>query len=178
VEWRKQTVVKLIAREFPTGWFENWAKCQQLLSHIESLQDAKPATDESLKEWIWILTNSAWYTAIKGSYTAAHYSAVGAFAALERTLGQNDRLALISVNNIASVLQGQGKYDEAEKLSRRALEGYKKELGNQPYSTPTSVGNLAGVLRRQGKYDEAEKLNRPALEGREGAGCTASFYAD
>ncbi|KAF2193987.1 TPR-like protein, partial [Zopfia rhizophila CBS 207.26] len=60
-----------------------------------------------------------------------------------------------------------GKYDEAEKLNRRALEGREKELGEQHPSTLTSVSNLAGVLGYQGKYDEAEKLNRRALEGYE-----------
>jgi tetratricopeptide (TPR) repeat protein len=61
----------------------------------------------------------------------------------------------------------QEKYDEAEKLNRRALEESEKELGAQNPDTLTRVSNLASVLRCQGKYDEAEKLNRRALEWRE-----------
>jgi tetratricopeptide (TPR) repeat protein len=60
-----------------------------------------------------------------------------------------------------------GKYEEAEKLHRRALEGYEKELGVQHPDTLTNVSNLASVLRCQGRYSKAEKLNRRALEGRE-----------
>jgi hypothetical protein len=59
------------------------------------------------------------------------------------------------------------KYDEAEKLNRRALEENEKGLGAQHPDTLTSVSNLASVLRYQGRYDEAEMLNRRALEGRE-----------
>jgi hypothetical protein len=44
------------------------------------------------------------------------------------------------------VLQYQGKYKEAEKLNRRALEGMEKELGVSYLDTLTSVSNLASVL--------------------------------
>jgi hypothetical protein len=43
-------IVGLIAQVFPTGEFENWAKCELLFPHIEPLCDAEPRrTDESLK---------------------------------------------------------------------------------------------------------------------------------
>jgi tetratricopeptide (TPR) repeat protein len=74
---------------------------------------------------------------------------------------------LTSINNLALVLQAQGKYEEAEKLNRRALEGREKELGVHHLNTLTSINNLASVLQDQGKYEEAEKLNRRALEGYE-----------
>ncbi|KAF2190151.1 TPR-like protein [Zopfia rhizophila CBS 207.26] len=163
----KRKFIELMAREFPTGQFENWAKCQQLLPHIESLYNSEPATDESLKEWAQILTNAAWYMWMKGSYKTAQNIATKALTARESVLGQDNGLTLTSVAVLALVLQDQGKYDEAEKLNRRALEGYEKELGVQHPDTLTSVDNLALVLQDQGKYDEAEKLNRRALEGRE-----------
>ncbi|KAF2191901.1 hypothetical protein K469DRAFT_444419, partial [Zopfia rhizophila CBS 207.26] len=50
---------------------------------------------------------------------------------IEKILGYQHRSILRSVNTLAVVLQYQGKYDEAERLNRRALEGYKKELGEQ-----------------------------------------------
>ncbi|KAF2205150.1 TPR-like protein [Delitschia confertaspora ATCC 74209] len=72
-----------------------------------------------------------------------------------------------NMSSLAYVLQTQGKYKEAEKLNRRALEGYKKELGVQHPDTLTSMSNLAEMLLSQGKYKEAEKLSRQALEGYE-----------
>ncbi|KAK5082564.1 hypothetical protein LTR70_007670 [Exophiala xenobiotica] len=68
---------------------------------------------------------------------------------------------------LASVLQDQAKYGEAEELNRRALVGREKELGPNHPDTLTSVNNLAVVLQRQGKYDEAVEMHRRALTGRE-----------
>ncbi|KAM0702907.1 hypothetical protein Q7P35_010339 [Cladosporium inversicolor] len=84
-------------------------------------------------------------------------------------LGPTHPDTLTSVSNLGSVLQKQGKYEEAEKLFRQALKGYEKALGlTHPY-TLTSLSNLGLVLGSQGKYEVAEKLFRQALEGREKA---------
>ncbi|KAF2188819.1 hypothetical protein K469DRAFT_702535 [Zopfia rhizophila CBS 207.26] len=166
--WRwRQKFVELVAQEFPTGQFENWAKCQRLLPHIASLYDVEPTTDDCLKDWAQILSNAAWYMWMMGSYKAAQDVATKALRASERMLGKDNQITLISASILVLVLQAQGKYSEAEKLNRRALEGYEKELGVQHPGTLTSVSNLALVLGYQGKYSEAEKLNRRALEGSE-----------
>ncbi|PWW75743.1 TPR-like protein [Tuber magnatum] len=70
---------------------------------------------------------------------------------------------LTSVNNLAQVLQYQGKYDESEAMNQRALEGREKILGPDHPDTLTSVNNLALMLRYQGKYDESEAMNRPSV---------------
>ena len=71
------------------------------------------------------------------------------------------------MGNLALVLHDQGKYDDAEKMNRRALEGYEKVLEQDHPDTLMSVNNLALVLQDQGKYDEAEEMNQRALKGRE-----------
>jgi tetratricopeptide (TPR) repeat protein len=164
--WRRK-FLRLMAKEFPSGKFENWAKCQQLLPHVEPIFESEPADEESQREWAQVLTNAAWYVLMKGSYKAAHDVIEKAVLTRERTLGHDNVDTLTSVAMFALVLHFQGKYDEAEKMNRRALEGREKELGKQHPNTLASVGNLAGVLQYQGKYDEAEKMNRRALEGSE-----------
>ena len=62
-------------------------------------------------------------------------------------LGKEHPNTLTSVNNLALVLQYQGKYDEAEAMNRQALDGYEKVLGKEHPDTLTSVNNLALVLR-------------------------------
>jgi tetratricopeptide (TPR) repeat protein len=57
-----------------------------------------------------------------------------------------------------------GKYDEAEKMNRRALEGKERELGKEHRDTLMSVCALALVLQDLEKYDEAEEMNQRALE--------------
>jgi hypothetical protein len=70
-EWRRKFLV-LMAREFPAGQFKNWAKCQQLLPHVEPIFESEPADGELQREWAQVLTNAAWYMGMKGSYKAAH----------------------------------------------------------------------------------------------------------
>ncbi|KAJ6196460.1 LOW QUALITY PROTEIN: kinesin light chain [Bipolaris maydis] len=69
-----------------------------------------------------------------------------------RVLGSEHPDTLTSVSHL-----GQGKYEEAEAMHRRALEGYEKHP-----NTLTSVSHLG-----QGKYEEAEAMHRRALEGYE-----------
>jgi tetratricopeptide (TPR) repeat protein len=73
------------------------------------------------------------------------------------------------VNNLAWVLQQQGKYKAAEEINRRVLDGREKGLGPEHLDTLASLSNLAWVLQQQGNYEAAEEMNRQALDGREKA---------
>ncbi|RYN86677.1 hypothetical protein AA0119_g12662 [Alternaria tenuissima] len=163
----KGEFVELLAQDFPSGHYENWKQCEQLLPHVELLYEAEPASEQLLTAWAQVLTNAASYLWMKGNYQTAQVVVTKAVTARERVLGLDNDQTLTSVTMLALVLQDQGKYDEAEKLNRRALEGREKTLREHHPDTLTSVNNLALVLQDQGKYDEAEKLNRRALEGRE-----------
>src|ERR1700727_2561557 len=85
----------------------------------------------------------------------------------EEVLGKEHPETITSVSNLASVLQDQGKYQEAEVLYRQALEGREKMLGKEHPETLVSISKLALVLQNQGKYQEAEAMNRRALDRRE-----------
>jgi hypothetical protein len=58
-QW-EQRFITLMAQELPTGNYENWETCQQLLPHIEKLYNTQPAADDALKAWTQVLTNAAW----------------------------------------------------------------------------------------------------------------------
>jgi hypothetical protein len=73
------------------------------------------------------------------------------------------------MNDLATVLKDQGKYEAAEEMYRGAMGMIQKVLGMEHLSTMTSMGNLASVLSRQGKYNEAEGMSRRALAGSEKA---------
>lgn len=80
-------------------------------------------------------------------------------------LGEDHPLTLTSMNNLASVLREQGKYEESSKLSREVLRRREEADEKHPH-TFTSMSNLSRVLDEQGKHDEAESLSRQALRGR------------
>ncbi|KAH7068389.1 kinesin light chain 1 [Paraphoma chrysanthemicola] len=167
-QW-KQQFVELMAQELPNGDFENWAKCRQLLPHVEPLFDSEPAAEEALKAWAKVLTNAAWYLEEQGKYSTAQQIAARALTARETTLGLDSQETLDSVDILAWILIERGKYEEAEKLNRRALEGRERQLGQSHSKTLYSVNNLAVTLDCQGEFGEAETLHRRALEGREKA---------
>ena len=53
--------LEYLAQQFPTGEFENWARCQELLPHIDVAYNSVPVTSKSWEEWAQIFTNVEWY---------------------------------------------------------------------------------------------------------------------
>jgi tetratricopeptide (TPR) repeat protein len=69
----------------------------------------------------------------------------------------------VSLNNLASLHQAQGRYREAEPLYQKALRLHEKVLGSEHPTTLTILGNLAGLYKDQRRYGEAEPLYRKTL---------------
>jgi tetratricopeptide (TPR) repeat protein len=63
-----------------------------------------------------------------------------------------------SLNNLASLLQDLGKYEEAEPLYRRALVIREKSFGPDHPEVRASLNNLASLYRDQGKDDQSARL--------------------
>jgi tetratricopeptide (TPR) repeat protein len=57
------------------------------------------------------------------------------------------------------------RYDEAEKIYRRALKGYKKALSPEHILTLDMVYYLGHVYIDLVRYDEAKKMYQQALQG-------------
>jgi len=89
------------------------------------------------------------------------------FGEICEAVGAAHPSTLTSMNNLANVLDNQGKYEQAEEMHRQALRLKETVLGKEHPSTLTSMSNLASVLRNQGKYEEAEQMHRQTLELRE-----------
>lgn len=66
-------------------------------------------------------------------------------------LGKENPYTLTSMNNLALVLNGQGKYKEAEEVNRWTLELKEMVLGREHLDTLMSIHNLVTVLGRQGQ---------------------------
>ena len=85
-------------------------------------------------------------------------------AICQRVLGEEHPSTATSYNNVASNLNAQGRYEEAEPLYRKGLEISQRVLGEEHPSTATSYNNVASNLDDQGRYEEAEPLYRKGLE--------------
>jgi tetratricopeptide (TPR) repeat protein len=96
-----------------------------------------------------------------------------------KVLGEEHPDVAASLNNLAELLNAQGKYDDAEPLYRQSLAIDRKVsalmsgclfhrtscqvYGDEHPEVATNLNNLAALLAAQGKYDEAEPLYQQSL---------------
>jgi tetratricopeptide (TPR) repeat protein len=81
-----------------------------------------------------------------------------------RVLGAQNPGTLNTVSHLANIASNQGKYSEAEVLSRQSLEGQRRVLGLEHPDTLRSMDNLALVYLQEGNYPQAEALHSKTLE--------------
>ena len=80
------------------------------------------------------------------------------------TDGKDSSAYATQLNNLASVVNAQGRFEEAEGLFREALAIDRATIGERHPEYATHLNNLASVVREQGRLEEAEGLFREALE--------------
>ena len=82
-------------------------------------------------------------------------------------LGPEHPDTALSLNNLGSLLQAQGKLAEAQPYYARALAIQEKVLGPEHPNTASSLNNLGYLLQAQGKLAEAQPYYARALAIRE-----------
>ena len=159
--WSRE-FLRLIAREFPSADFETWAKCQQLLPHVESLYESELFNDESVKERGRVLNGAARYmhTAL-GKHDEAEQLHRRALEGRQKELGERHPHTLSSVYNLAHLHHQQKRYDAAYELYQRACDGYKRVLGPTHPTTRACSNDFARMVE--------EKAKTVALLAREGS---------
>ncbi len=120
---------------------------------------AAPAAADSRAQWE-VLNAQAVEAYQRGDVKAAVSLAKQALGLARSVFGPKDPHTLASLNNLASALEGDGRYADAEPLFREALDLCRQVLGPKDPQTLTSMNNLAMVLQDQGRYVEAESLYR------------------
>jgi len=101
-----------------------------------------------------------------GLYPNAHPLMERSFEIRRRLLGPKHPETLTSMEDVASVAFGEGRYAEAERSDREVLGLRREILGPRHPDTLSSMSSLASSLSRQGHYSEAEKLDRETLDMR------------
>ena len=91
--------------------------------------------------------------------------ATQAQAALAR-LPAEERGTSALIDKVASLLQEQGRFDDARPLFEEALRVRKEVLGDRHEDTLSSIADLASLLLDQGEMDKARPLFEEALRVR------------
>jgi eukaryotic-like serine/threonine-protein kinase len=84
-------------------------------------------------------------------------------AGREKTFGRDHEETQNAINELASMLQDQQKYSEAESLFREVLKVRERTLGERHEHTRNSLNNLGLVLSLDGKLEEADGYFRRVL---------------
>ena len=81
----------------------------------------------------------------------------------EKAFGPEHPDLAINLNNLGNLYRAQGRYSEAEALSKRSLAIAEKALGPEHPDVGESLNNLAELYHAQGRYAEALPLMKRAL---------------
>ncbi|KAH6704282.1 hypothetical protein BKA61DRAFT_660865 [Leptodontidium sp. MPI-SDFR-AT-0119] len=155
--WR-QHYCKILSDEFPTGEYENWARCQELFPHAESAAAQEPKEQDSLLDWASVLYNAAWYAWRIGKGVEAEAMSIQAMKVRMEILGSEHNDTLAGMTMMGLVYSLNGRWDVAEELFVQVMKTRKKKLGADHPDTLTSMANLASTYWNQGRWDAAEEL--------------------
>ncbi|KAK4451207.1 kinesin light chain [Podospora aff. communis PSN243] len=161
----KQQYIERMAALFPTGEYENWAKCRGLFAHVQLALGYRPG-EETVETWATLLHNGGWYAWSQGRYDVAQQMVGKAKKVREKKLGREDVATLVTTSIFALVQKDRGQWEEARKLFVQVMETHKTKLGADHLDTLTSMANLASTYRNQGRWEEAEELEVQVMETR------------
>jgi esterase/lipase superfamily enzyme/Tfp pilus assembly protein PilF len=143
----------------------------ELYSQQHRYSDAEPLLEraveitakrspQELDKWMTSQFNVVGVQLSLGQITEAERTLQRMMVLRERVSGQPDRL---SIHALEELYWQQGRYSEAEVLSKRSLELNEKSLGLRHQMTITALNNLAALYWAQGRSREAAPLMQRAL---------------
>ena len=162
-----ERAVQAVNSAFPSAEFANWELCERLLPHGQACASLVDKWAFDFLEAASLLNKMGHYLYKRALFREARPLYERALAIREKALGSEHCDVAESLNNLAVLYNGQGKYSEEEQLLRRALGIWEKALPADHVEVAAGFGNLAESLRCQRKYDEAEGLFRRSLDIRE-----------
>ncbi|KAJ5661492.1 uncharacterized protein N7477_009108 [Penicillium maclennaniae] len=161
--WKEQFVMILWER-FPTGEYENWARCQSLFPHVKSAMSQRPKSQDSLEKWATLLYKGAWYAQESGNIAESRDMAYNSRKQRALLFGSEGEQTLDSTAMLANAHGLEGRWKRAEQLEVQVMETRKMKLGADHPDTLTSMANLASTYGHQGRWEEAEQLEVQVME--------------
>jgi tetratricopeptide (TPR) repeat protein len=155
--------IQAMAWEFPTGEFENWAKCQMLFPHVFPEIEHGSSEHRNNNDLAVLFDNAGWYALRQGLFAQAESMVSKALNTRKEVLDADDPNIFYSASFFGTIFGDMGRYSEAESMLRQTLATREKVLGVEHPATLSTTNNLALVLDNQDKYSEAESMHRQTL---------------
>ncbi|NEQ49983.1 MAG: tetratricopeptide repeat protein, partial [Leptolyngbya sp. SIO3F4] len=156
-------VIAAVTQAFPTGVYENWSVCEQLIPQAKAVAQLIQYAGVESKTAALLLNEVGYYLDQRGQYSEAEPLYEEALSMYKRLLGDEHPYVATTLNNLALLYDNQGRYSEAEPLYEEALAMRKRLLGDEHPDVALSLNNLASLYYSQGRYSEAELLYQEAL---------------
>jgi tetratricopeptide (TPR) repeat protein len=162
-QW-KEIFINNLYREFPTGEYENWVKCQSLFPHVRLAMFQRPLSQEYLLRWATLLYRGAWYASECGNIADAREMASKSRDQRVILLGQNHGDVVYSTIMLAKAYWLEGQWEAAEQLLVRVIETCNTKVCEVHPSILWAMTNLASIYRNQGRWEEAMQLSVKVIE--------------
>ncbi len=171
-----ERVVNAVARAFPGGdAFKHWTLRERLSAHGQVAVRLAKEWRLASREAALLFHQLGAYSWLRGLYTEAE-AQFGEALAIWRRVPDADQQALAhSLILLATVLDEQGAYGQAERLCLEALEVVRRQGTEHAVAANCQLA-LARVVFRKGAYREAERLLREVLADGEGSSDEASGW--
>ncbi|KAK8081240.1 hypothetical protein PG996_000021 [Apiospora saccharicola] len=161
----QQKAVKLLARVFPTAYFENWDLCSSYLHHADAVLVYSAEGDPTRRhQRVAILAGTGSYMIERGIYCPNTSRLEEALLEVEDILGPDHQETLEITNFLAVALREQGKYDRSEKLFLRAVASGERLYGTVHVTTIRSMSEYGCLLHILRRLQEAKSMLERALE--------------
>jgi len=157
--------LQLLSEKFPRGdLYEHREASESMLVHAQAVLQFKSLPNGSMKSRAKLLDKVGLFHQQQGKYVSAHQEISEAYDILREQNGEFATATLAILNDLTGALAHLGKFEEAEKIGRRALQGNEKVHGVEHLITLRSANGLATVFKRRSKYVLAEDMYRRALK--------------
>lgn len=154
----------VLADKFPAGGPETYDTCSAFEPHAVRVLGAVSTLTDMISTRATLQTNLSWYYLKSIRWTEAEAVARDACQSLEKTY--SGKQTFQAKANLARILSEEGKYEEAEIVSRQVVDGTKSLLGPRDNQTLEAYHSMALFYQLEGKLSQAEKTVRKALSGR------------
>lgn len=135
-----------------------------LLRKIMMNQDAENRDDQDENVTMWALGDLVNCLTRKHNYEMAEPLLRRQLLTFERIYGSNSPVTTGILEKLSSVLQAQGKLEDAQDALLRVYELNKARLGVDHPKTQAYALELAGILDQRGQYEKSSELYNRAVD--------------
>ncbi len=159
-----ECTVLAVNQVFPPIEFNNWAKCQIYLPHVEICIRYIEQYSLVSQEAAHLIHEAAYYLFERVMYETVEELYQKALRIQQNILAEEDSEIAKTLHSLALYYRELGQYPQAEELFQKAWRIRKKVLGQEDILTAASMHQLGWIYNRWARYADAESFLQDSLK--------------